>query len=73
VSFNQTVGATTPFFTAISAFLIICRKESDKVYLALLPVVFGIVLTSNGEPLFYLFGFLVCVGSTTGRALKSIV
>ncbi|KAJ6347541.1 hypothetical protein OIU76_004090 [Salix suchowensis] len=73
VSFNQAIGATTPFFTAIFAFLITCRKESAGVYCALLPVVFGIVLASNSEPLFHLFGFLVCVGSTAGRALKSVV
>ena len=34
---------------------------------------FGIVLASNSEPLFHFFGFLVCVGSTAGRALKSVV
>ncbi|CAI0417397.1 unnamed protein product [Linum tenue] len=73
VSFNQAIGATTPFFTAIFAFLITCKKESAEVYLALMPVVFGIVLASNSEPLFHLFGFLVCVGSTAGRALKSVV
>lgn len=73
VSFNQAIGATTPFFTAIFAFLITCKKESAEVYLALLPVVFGIVLASNSEPLFHLFGFLMCVGSTAGRALKSVV
>lgn len=73
VSFNQAIGATTPFFTAIFAFLITCKKESAEVYLALLPVVFGIVLASNSEPLFHFFGFLVCVGSTAGRALKSVV
>ncbi|CAA6673605.1 unnamed protein product [Spirodela intermedia] len=27
VSFNQAVGATTPFFTAIFAFLLTCRRE----------------------------------------------
>lgn len=73
VSFNQAIGATTPFFTAIFAFLITCKKESAEVYCTLLPVVFGIVLASNSEPLFNLFGFLVCVGSTAGRALKSVV
>ncbi|XWS61877.1 hypothetical protein CRYUN_Cryun07bG0162100 [Craigia yunnanensis] len=73
VSFNQAIGATTPFFTAIFAFLITCKKESAEVYFALLPVVFGIVLASNSEPLFNLFGFLVCIGSTAGRALKSVV
>ncbi|KAK8482012.1 hypothetical protein V6N13_073500 [Hibiscus sabdariffa] len=73
VSFNQAIGATTPFFTAIFAFLITCKKESAEVYFALLPVVLGIVLASNSEPLFNLFGFLVCIGSTAGRALKSVV
>ncbi|KAL3645609.1 hypothetical protein CASFOL_010789 [Castilleja foliolosa] len=73
VSFNQAIGATTPFFTAIFAFIITCKKESAEVYLALVPVVLGIVLASNSEPLFHLFGFLVCVGSTAGRALKSVV
>ncbi|KAL6004745.1 hypothetical protein ACLOJK_005301 [Asimina triloba] len=73
ISFNQAIGATTPFFTAIFAFVITCRRESLEVYLALVPVVLGIVLASNSEPLFHLFGFLVCVGSTAGRALKSVV
>ncbi|KAK4796127.1 hypothetical protein SAY86_028453 [Trapa natans] len=73
VSFNQAIGATTPFFTAIFAFLITFKRETAEVYLALIPVVFGIVLSSNSEPLFNLFGFLVCVGSTAGRALKSVV
>ncbi|KAL8158919.1 hypothetical protein V2J09_000456 [Rumex salicifolius] len=73
VSFNQAIGATTPFFTAIFAFVITCKKEAPEVYCALLPVVFGIVLSCNSEPLFHLFGFLVCVASTAGRALKSVI
>lgn len=73
VSFNQAIGATTPFFTAIFAFIITCRKEAPQVYCALLPVVLGIVLASNSEPSFHLFGFIVCIGSTAGRALKSVV
>ncbi|KHN04324.1 Putative sugar phosphate/phosphate translocator [Glycine soja] len=53
VSFNQAIGATTPFFTAIFAFLITCKKETGEVYLALLPVsvVQGILLTSEAEKL----------------------
>ncbi|XP_057524081.1 probable sugar phosphate/phosphate translocator At1g12500 [Amaranthus tricolor] len=73
VSFNQAIGATTPFFTAIFAFIITCKKESPIVYFSLLPVVLGIVVASNSEPLFHLFGFFLCVGSTAGRALKSVV
>lgn len=73
VSFNQAIGATTPFFTAIFSFLITCRRESPIVYFSLLPVVLGIVVASNSEPLFHLLGFCICVGSTAGRALKSVV
>ncbi|KAJ6326855.1 hypothetical protein OIU78_013862 [Salix suchowensis] len=57
----------------LTSVIIASWKESAGVYCALLPVVFGIVLASNSEPLFHLFGFLVCVGSTAGRALKSVV
>ncbi|KAK4403343.1 putative sugar phosphate/phosphate translocator [Sesamum angolense] len=42
VSFNQAIGATTPFFTA-------------------------------GEPSFHLFGFIMCIGATAARALKSVL
>lgn len=73
VSFNQAIGATTPFFTAIFAVLITCKRESTVVYMALIPVVLGIVVASRSEPLFHLLGFLVCLGSTAGRALKSVV
>ncbi|KAF5734853.1 phosphate translocator-related family protein [Tripterygium wilfordii] len=73
VSFNQAIGATTPFFTAVFAFLITCKKESPEVYFSLLPVILGIVVASNSEPSFNLLGFLFCVGSTAGRALKSVV
>lgn len=73
VSLSQAIGATTPFFDAISTFLLTCNKEFAEVYCALMPVVFVIVLASNNEPLFYLLGFLVCIGSTARRALKSVV
>ncbi|KAJ7529679.1 hypothetical protein O6H91_15G061600 [Diphasiastrum complanatum] len=73
VSFNQAIGATTPFFTAIFAMIITCKRESVVVYLALVPVVVGIVIASNGEPLFHLLGFVACIASTGARALKSVV
>ncbi|KMZ56844.1 hypothetical protein ZOSMA_90G00140 [Zostera marina] len=73
VSFNQAIEATTPFFTAIFAFLVTYRSESGLVYVMLLPVVPGIVLASNNEPFFYLFDFKVCIGSTSCRAQKSVV
>ncbi|ESR33440.1 hypothetical protein CICLE_v10006563mg [Citrus x clementina] len=72
-SLRYAIGAATSFFNAISTFLLTCKKEFAEVYCALMPVVLVIVLASNNEPLFYLLGFLVCIGSTTRRASKSAI
>lgn len=73
VSFNQMVGATTPFFTAVLAFFILGTVETKEVYLALVPVVFGVMISSGGEPQFHLVGLIICIISTAGRALKSVL
>jgi drug/metabolite transporter (DMT)-like permease len=73
VSFNQAIGATTPFFTAVLSLFIMREKETLEVYLTLVPIVLGIVLASNSEPLFHLWGFLACFSATFARALKSVL
>ncbi|KAL2525770.1 putative sugar phosphate/phosphate translocator [Abeliophyllum distichum] len=73
VSFNQAIGATTPFFTAVFAYLMTLKREAWLTYVTLIPVVTGVVIASGGEPSFHLFGFIVCVGATAARALKSVV
>lgn len=73
VSFNQAIGATTPFFTAIFSAIITRKLESVNTYLALVPVVVGIILASGTEPLFHMFGFIVCVSATAARAFKSVL
>ncbi|XP_062181345.1 probable sugar phosphate/phosphate translocator At3g11320 [Phragmites australis] len=73
VSFNQAVGATTPFFTAVLAYAVAARTEACATYAALLPVVAGVVIATGGEPSFHLFGFIMCVGATAGRALKTVL
>jgi len=73
VSFNQAIGATTPFFTALLSLCILRKKETAEVYITLVPVVVGIVLASNSEPLFHLWGFLACFTATFARALKSVL
>lgn len=42
-------------------------------YLALVPVVAGVVIASGGEPSFHLFGFIMCIAATASRALKSVL
>ncbi|KAJ1292527.1 hypothetical protein BS78_02G398200 [Paspalum vaginatum] len=73
VSFNQAVGATTPFFTAVFAYLMTVKRESLLTNLALVPVVTGVIIASCGEPSFHLFGFIMCVGATAARALKTVL
>ncbi|CAN6576207.1 unnamed protein product [Malus baccata var. baccata] len=73
VSFNQAVSATTPFFTAIFAFLIIKKREAWLTYAALIPVVAGVIFASGGEPSFHLFGFIMCITATSARAFKSVL
>eukprot|EP00798_Chlamydomonas_sp_ICE-L_P023644 gene23644-9173_t len=73
VNFNQAIGATTPFFTAIFAFFCQGSREHWTTYLTLIPIASGVVITSGGEPLFHLFGFMLCLLATSGRALKTVV
>ncbi|TKY63414.1 sugar phosphate/phosphate translocator [Spatholobus suberectus] len=73
VSFNQAVGATTPFFTALFAYAVSTKREAWVTYATLLPVVTGVVIASGGEPSFHLFGFVICVSSTAARAFKSVL
>ncbi|XP_061356688.1 probable sugar phosphate/phosphate translocator At3g11320 [Gastrolobium bilobum] len=73
VSFNQAIGATTPFFTAVFAYLMTFKREAWLTYLTLVPVVTGVVIASGGEPSFHLFGFIICVAATAARALKSVL
>ncbi|EFJ15928.1 hypothetical protein SELMODRAFT_85074 [Selaginella moellendorffii] len=73
VSFNQAVGATTPFFTAVFAYLMTLKREAWVTYLTLVPVVTGVIIASGGEPSFHLYGFIMCVSATAARALKSVL
>jgi drug/metabolite transporter (DMT)-like permease len=73
VSFNQAIGATTPVFTAAIASIILGQRETKEVYLALVPVVVGIIIASGAEPMFQLAGFTAAVTATAARAFKSVL
>lgn len=47
VSFNQAVGATTPFFTAVFAYLMTMKREGWITYVTLIPVVTGVIIASG--------------------------
>ncbi|KAJ8423625.1 hypothetical protein Cgig2_001692 [Carnegiea gigantea] len=73
VSFNQAIGATTPFFTAIFGYLMTSKREAWLTYITLIPIVTGVIIASGGEPSFHLFGFIMCIGAMAARPLKSVV
>ncbi|CAI7777215.1 unnamed protein product [Closterium sp. NIES-54] len=73
VSFNQAIGATTPFFTAFFAYIMTFKREAWLTYAALIPVVMGVVIASGSEPSFHLYGFIICIAATAARALKTVV
>jgi len=73
VSFNQALGATTPFFTAIFAYALLKKKESTATYMTLVPVVAGITIATWGEPSFNFIGFVACLVGVCCRALKSVL
>ena len=47
VSFNQAIGATTPFFTAVCAYAVSRKREAWITYGTLLPVVSGVIIASE--------------------------
>ncbi|KAL2337858.1 hypothetical protein Fmac_012304 [Flemingia macrophylla] len=53
VSFNQAIGATTPFFTALFAFAVTAKREAWLTYATLLPVVAGVIVATGGKVEFY--------------------
>ncbi|KAJ9548137.1 hypothetical protein OSB04_020680 [Centaurea solstitialis] len=65
--------ATTPFFTAMFAYLMTFKREAWVTYGALVPVVTGVVIASGGEPSFHLYGFIMCISATAARAFKSVL
>ena len=73
VSFNQAIGATTPLFTAILSFFVLGAVEQPATYATLVPIVVGIVIASQFEPLFDFLGFLFALGAAASRALKTVL
>eukprot|EP01025_Chloroclados_australasicus_P021457 TRINITY_DN2257_c0_g1_i5.p1 TRINITY_DN2257_c0_g1~~TRINITY_DN2257_c0_g1_i5.p1 ORF type:complete len:327 (-),score=21.66 TRINITY_DN2257_c0_g1_i5:698-1678(-) len=73
VSFYQSVAATTPFFVAVLAAILQGRIERMPTYSTLVPVAFGTITSSSGEPNLNLIGLCLCLGATFARGLKTVV
>eukprot|EP00128_Syssomonas_multiformis_P017817 Colp12_sorted_trinity150504_noHs@30045 len=67
------VGATTPLFTVALSVLATGKKYNKYVYLSMIPLCVGIMLTVTGELNFDWWGLFFLIISTLTRAAKSIV
>ncbi|KAF9675424.1 hypothetical protein SADUNF_Sadunf09G0030900 [Salix dunnii] len=61
VSFNQAIGATTPFFTPVFAYLMTLRREGWHTHVSLALVVAGCVSASGVRTFFQPYIFVVLV------------
>lgn len=73
VSFAQAIGATAPLWTVALSVLLTRKSYSPQVYVSLLLISAGMVLTTRGEVNFHPLGFALIVLATLTRALKSIM
>jgi len=73
VSFAQAIGATAPLWTVVLSVVLTQRSYPPLVYVSLLLICLGMILTTRGEVNFHPIGFALVLLATLTRALKSIM
>jgi len=73
VAFHQVVRGTTPFFTTLLYRWLFGRTFSTQTYLALVPVVFGVMVATYGDYTYTRSGFAMTLLGVMLAALKTIV
>jgi drug/metabolite transporter (DMT)-like permease len=66
------VGASTPFFVCLLGFLIFHQVHHWRVYVSLVPIAGGAILSTYGEKDLNVLGFILTLLSTLLRGLKTV-
>jgi len=73
VPFHQVVRAMTPLFTLVLSAVFLRKRSSRATYLALVPVVMGVVFATYGDYYFTTWGLILTLLGTLLAAMKTIV
>ncbi|CAF1129020.1 unnamed protein product [Rotaria sordida] len=72
ISYTHTVKALMPLFTVILSRIILDEEQSITIYLSLLPIIIGVIITSISELSFDIIGLISALFSTCLLALQNI-
>jgi len=73
LAFHQLVRSTTPVFAVVLSLMFNLKSFSTDTYLALTPVVLGVIMATYGDISFTTSGLLLTVLGTALAAIKTIV
>jgi drug/metabolite transporter (DMT)-like permease len=73
LAFHQLVRSTTPVFAVVLSLVFRIKSFSTDTYIALLPVVLGVVMATYGDISFTSWGLFLTVLGTALAAVKTIV
>jgi len=72
VSFSETIKSSAPLFTAIMAYFLLGEHSGIYVNLSLLPIMFGLALTTSNELSFNMTGFVAAISNNILDCIQNV-